>query len=115
MGFKEIGKKIQQAREEKGLTQADLAQALGLTQAALSNYELGKRRLYLHQIEDIARHLQRDLEFFISSEEMGGADRSAKASRMREQAMSRIRDMGEAELRSLLNYIDFLAWRKNHG
>ena len=115
MGFKEIGKKIQQAREEKGLTQADLAQSLGLTQAALSNYELGKRRLYLHQIEDIARHLERDLEYFIGSGESGTAERPPKASPMRELVLSRIRDMGEKELRSLLDYLDFLAWRKNHG
>ncbi|HOO46520.1 MAG TPA: helix-turn-helix transcriptional regulator, partial [Deltaproteobacteria bacterium] len=54
MGFKEIGKKIQKAREEKGMTQVGLSKALGITQAALSNYELGKRRLYLHQIEQIA-------------------------------------------------------------
>ena len=44
MGFKEIGKKIQLAREEKGMTQADLAERLGITQAALSNYE--RRTLY---------------------------------------------------------------------
>jgi transcriptional regulator with XRE-family HTH domain len=51
MGFKEIGRKIQQAREARDLTQVELAQTLGITQAALSNYELGKRRLYLHQIK----------------------------------------------------------------
>ena len=51
MGFKEIERKIQQAREARDLAQVELAQTLGITQAALSNYELGKRRLYLHQIE----------------------------------------------------------------
>ena len=55
MGFKEIGKKIQSAREEKGMTQADLAEGLGISQAALSNYELGKRRLYLGQIQEVAK------------------------------------------------------------
>lgn len=69
MGFKEIGRKIQRAREETGLTQVDLAQSLGITQAALSNYELGKRRLYLHQIEDIARVLQKSLDYFIPGPE----------------------------------------------
>ena len=61
MGFKEIGRKIQIAREERGMTQVDLAHALGITQAALSNYELGKRRLYLHQIERIASVLGKGL------------------------------------------------------
>lgn len=56
--------RIQQAREELGLTQQELASRLGLTQAALSNYELGKRRLYLANLERIASALEKPLSYF---------------------------------------------------
>ena len=65
MIYKDIGKKIQKAREELGLSQDKLASRLGYTQAALSNYELGKRRLYLANIEQIARELNKPLSYFL--------------------------------------------------
>jgi transcriptional regulator with XRE-family HTH domain len=59
-----IGARIQQAREELGITQQELAARLGCTQAALSNYELGKRRLYLANLEKIAGVLRKPLNYF---------------------------------------------------
>jgi transcriptional regulator with XRE-family HTH domain len=59
-----IGAKIQQAREELGITQQELAARLGCTQAALSNYELGKRRLYIANLERIATALGRPMSYF---------------------------------------------------
>lgn len=56
---------IQKAREEAGLSQEELSSRLGYTQAALSNYELGKRRLYLANIEQIAKELNKPLSYFL--------------------------------------------------
>jgi len=47
-----------------GLTQEELAARLGCTQSALSNYELGKRRLYLNVLNEIAAILNRPLDYF---------------------------------------------------
>jgi transcriptional regulator with XRE-family HTH domain len=115
MWFKEMGRKIQKAREERGMTQMDLAQALGITQAALSNYELGKRRLYLHQIEDIARLLQKNLDYFITSPVENGQTAKQDTSRFRQKVVSRIDGLDEKELGLLSAYLDFLEWRKHHG
>ncbi|MDD5312800.1 MAG: helix-turn-helix transcriptional regulator [Dehalococcoidia bacterium] len=65
MVYREIGKRIQQAREESGLTQEELAAKLGCTQAALSNYELGKRRLYLSLLNEMARILNKPFDYFM--------------------------------------------------
>lgn len=114
MWFKEMGRKIQRAREEMGMTQMDLARAMGITQAALSNYELGKRRLYLHQIEGIARLLNKNLDYFIPSPEEASADLPS-LSRSRQRITSRVNEMAKEELDLLSAYIDFLDWRKKHG
>jgi transcriptional regulator with XRE-family HTH domain len=111
MGFKEIGRKIQQAREEKGLTQVELAQALGVTQAGLSNYELGKRRLYLNQIERIARILEKDIAFFIGGTN-GAWNMDRTESPLKDAVLARISDLDESDLHDLIDYLDFLSWRK---
>ena len=59
-----IGARIQQAREELGMTQQELAARLGCTQAALSNYELSKRRLCVANLEQIASALGKRLSYF---------------------------------------------------
>ncbi|HPB83456.1 MAG TPA: helix-turn-helix transcriptional regulator [Spirochaetota bacterium] len=119
MGFKKIGKKIQLAREAKGLTQSDLAEKLAITQAALSNYELGKRRLYLHQIQKLAEILDKHLNYFIDDESIdrytgAGQDISNKKIPLsNEEIMTRICALTGEETQLLSEFLDFLEWRKN--
>lgn len=65
MGYKSIGRRLQLAREEAGLSQEQLAARIGCSQSTLSNYEKGRRRLYLAQLEKIAEELQRPVEYFM--------------------------------------------------
>ena len=67
MVYRSIGIKIQEARQELGLTQQELASRLGCTQAALSNYELGKRRIDFASLEQIANVLGKPLSYFLES------------------------------------------------
>ena len=69
MRYEEIGKRIQKAREEAGISQWELSSRLGVTQAALSNYELGKRRLNLVTLERLAEELARPLGYFLEDSE----------------------------------------------
>lgn len=65
MGYREMGRRIQQAREQAGISQAELAAKLRCTQSALSNYELGKRRIHLSNLEQIAHILKKPLGYFV--------------------------------------------------
>ena len=65
MNYKEIGYRIQIAREEAGYNQKELAEKLGISQASLSNYEKGKRRVYYPQLQKIADILGRPIEYFL--------------------------------------------------
>lgn len=57
----DIAQRIRNARTKRGLTQADLAKALGLTPQAISNYESGKRDLKQSVLVDIAHALDTDV------------------------------------------------------
>jgi transcriptional regulator with XRE-family HTH domain len=78
MDYRAIGLKIQDARQELGLTQQELASRLGLTQAALSNYELGKRRMYLANLEHIANVLGKSMSYFLDSFDSSDEDDDRK-------------------------------------
>jgi transcriptional regulator with XRE-family HTH domain len=51
----QVGQAIRQVRLGKNLTQAEVAWAAGITQAALSNYENGKRDVPLPALITICR------------------------------------------------------------
>ena len=113
MLYRRIGKMIQKAREEAGLSQEELASRLGYTQAALSNYELGKRRLYLANIKRIAKELKKPLSYFL--------DDSAKAI---ETNQGNAHDKVIAEINQILlklppderiQILEYVRWRRERA
>ena len=111
MIYKNIGKKIQMAREEAGLSQEELSSRLGYTQAALSNYELGKRRLYLANIEQIAKELNKPLSYFLNESVV---TLKAEQGESKDQTISEIlkllSELPPEEREYLLEYIK---WRRD--
>ena len=115
MGLKAIGKKIQIAREEKGVTQLELAKILGITQAALSNYELGKRRLYLHQIEKIASYLEKPVSYFIDDGQYNSKTSDYEINyEILYDIYQKLFYLTKNEIDELNKYIDYLLWRRNN-
>ncbi len=114
--YEEIGRKIQKAREEAGLSQGDLAKKLGCTQASLSNYELGKRRLYLADLQRIGQLLGKPITYFLEDSEDDGPlyndlDRIFKDQYMKEIILA-LRELKPVQRKSVLDYI---LWQKSGG
>lgn len=113
MGFKEIGVKIQQAREEKGFSQEQLARLMGCSQSALSNYEKGKRRLYLPQLEQLAEVLSKPIDYFMESKPsenvipVGDADDTEIL-----RLLNEIYTLGSEERQRVSEYIKFIQWQR---
>lgn len=63
-----LGLKIKKIRTEKGLTQKDLAKALGCTEIMISRYELGVSQISISQLEKIAKVLRRPLSYFFGED-----------------------------------------------
>ena len=124
MGYKEIGRKIQKAREEAGLNQEELAARIGLSQATLSNYELGKPLQYFLEEND------RPTGSPGRSEDDGRPGGEAKACAEgkaadegkaggEEQDLREIvklaKNLTPGEKKQVIDYLKFLMWQKREG
>jgi transcriptional regulator with XRE-family HTH domain len=111
MIYKNIGKMIQKAREEAGLSQEELSSRLGYTQAALSNYELGKRRLYLANIEQIATELNKPLNYFLEDtvEVVVKTGQEKAQDEITAEINKLLSELSPEERKNILEYIQ---WRK---
>jgi Zn-dependent peptidase ImmA (M78 family)/DNA-binding XRE family transcriptional regulator len=64
--MKQIGARVRRARETRGLSQVDLAAAIGMSQAAVSNLEAGSRPMKVDELVAITRALGEDVDYFIA-------------------------------------------------
>ena len=64
MDAEEFGWRIRQAREARGISQDELAVRIGKDQRAISEYELGKRRLAALDLPLLARELGVTVGYF---------------------------------------------------
>lgn len=69
----EIGRRIAGYRKEKGMTQMGLANELGVSYQAVSNWERGESMPDIAKLEDLSR------EFSVSIDEILGNDKKSKA------------------------------------
>lgn len=59
-----IGKKLQQLRKGRQLTQQQLAEKMGVTRATVSNYEVGRRTPHLSELKRFAEFYGVGLDYF---------------------------------------------------
>jgi len=55
--YKRIGKRIREIREKRGLTQKALAALVRLTRTSITNIELGKQKILVHTLFELASAL----------------------------------------------------------
>lgn len=73
--FKLLGSRIAQLRKAQGLTQVQLAEALDISQQVLASYEIGRRRIPVSKLPDLARALA------VGVDELLGESAKARAKR----------------------------------
>lgn len=114
--YEEIGRKLQREREESGLSQEELAKKMGCTQSSLSNYELGKRRLYLADLQRIGNILGKPVTYFPENQESNGPANAKFDQILNEQYIKEIlysvKELKPTQRKSVLDYI---LWQKNGG
>lgn len=66
---KELGNRLKQARKEKGLSQEELANLIGLKVGTVSKYEQGDRTPGIGKLQLIANALECDTSRFVASDD----------------------------------------------
>jgi transcriptional regulator with XRE-family HTH domain len=74
--FKKIGQRIRKVRLEHGIKQKDLARKIGISQGALTNFELGRRKISLEWLLKISRALEMPVGYFMGAVESSPEDES---------------------------------------
>lgn len=67
--YRELGRKLRQARERKGLSQEKLAGQLGISRASVVNIEAGRQRAPLHLLWQLSEALGTELCLLIPRRE----------------------------------------------
>lgn len=67
--FKKIGQRIRKVRLDHGIKQKDLASRIGISQGALTNFELGRRKISLEWLLKIAEALEVPVGYFMNAVE----------------------------------------------
>lgn len=121
----ELGKRILVAREEKKMSQEQLANAIGCSQSALSNYEKGKRQIYLSQLEKVAETLEKPLNYFLDNLDQQSGKNNAKSDENEkkisyppisvfiQQIINNIFLLDRDDINEVDQFIKFLLWKKN--
>lgn len=115
-----IGDNISYIRKKRGFTQIDFADALGVTQSAVSHWETGRAVPDTRQIFNIAKLLGVSVDALSSSQTEGKpADEPEQpqpapspADRQRRDVEEMLRSMSETDVEKVYDYTRFVAQNK---
>lgn len=101
----ELGTRIAQRRKDQGLTQAQLADALGVSQQTITAYEVGRRRVPVTSLPLLARTLAWSIEELIDSTTKPG--KRGPAPKIQQQ-LERVSALPKAKQRVISDVIESL-------
>ena len=101
--FRAVGARIAAFRNDAGLTQVQLADAIGVTQPQLASYEIGRRRVPLSLMPELARALGVSVDDLLGED--GRPAKRGPASRI-EQQVELIRRLPRSKQQLVIQMID---------
>jgi transcriptional regulator with XRE-family HTH domain len=102
--FQQLGARIAALRKDQGLTQVQLSEILGLTQQMIASYEVGRRRVPVSLLPQIAETLAVSPEELIGKKDVQPAKRGP-APKLQQQ-IERIQRLPRAKQRFVIEMLD---------
>jgi transcriptional regulator with XRE-family HTH domain len=102
--FQQLGARIAALSKDQGMTQVQLAEILGLTQQMVASYEVGRRRVPVSLLPQIAETLAVSLEELIGKKDVQPAKRGP-APKLQQQ-IERIQRLPRAKQRFVIEMLD---------
>jgi transcriptional regulator with XRE-family HTH domain len=88
--FKELGQRLAEARKAQGLTQVELAERLGVAQQTLAHYEVGRFRVPVALVIQMARELRFSLDDVLMGRSSAGKRGPASKLELQMEAVARL-------------------------
>jgi transcriptional regulator with XRE-family HTH domain len=110
----EVGRRIRGIRESRGITQVEMARALGIAQSNVSAMERGTRGMTVHQVVKLARVLKVSVDEILVGSNGSPAVRPATSLKLLRR-LQRIEKLPEARQRVVLKFIDALIDQEADG
>lgn len=104
VSHKDVGERIKVLRQEKGMTQVELARRLEITQSNLSAIERAARGVTVNQVVRIARALDASTDEILLAEKAPASGSRPKKRLMRR--LLKIQELTEKDQRILLDLLD---------
>lgn len=102
--FKQLGARIATLRKEQNMTQAQFADLLDLTQQMVASYEVGRRRVPVSLLPQIAATLTVSLEDLIGKNS-GSPAKRGPAPKLQQQ-IERIQQLPRAQQKFVMQMLD---------
>jgi transcriptional regulator with XRE-family HTH domain len=102
--FKQLGARIAALRKDQSLTQVQLAEALGLTQQMIASYEVGRRRVPVSLLPQVAATLAISLEDLIGK--YGTTPMKRGPAPKLQQQIERIQKLPKSRQRFVMEMLD---------
>lgn len=107
----EFGERLRSLRESKRMTQAELAEEMGVSKTSIVNYETGTRKIPLSFVKRFANF------FGVSVDEMLGLTINTKGERAVENATRWAKEIGnpnytDEEMDELLSFAKYLIYKR---
>lgn len=102
--FVSLGERIASLRREHGVTQVQLAEALGVSQQTMQSYEVGRRRIPVSALPAVARTLSVSLDELFGEESKGSGKRGP-APRI-QQRLERLAQLPRNQQRLVMDMLD---------
>lgn len=106
-----FGKRLRELRQAKGLSQMELAAALGVTQVAISHYELGLKKPPFKNLCKLSELLDVAIDDLIHSPAESTPRAASPNNRRLQKKLRALDQLPARDQRAVANYIDALLVR----
>jgi transcriptional regulator with XRE-family HTH domain len=110
--FKALGAHVTALRKSQGMTQAELARAIGVSQQAVFSYELGERRISVLVLAKIAKIFSASVEGMVGLAKLPRERKSRLSPRCMRHA-ERLQALTKTQQRFVIRIIDVLETSNN--
>ena len=103
--FVALGRKIAALRKETGLTQAQLGEAIGISQQHMASFEAGRRRVPVSALPTLARTLAVPIEDLLSDSTPPAAKKRGPTPKLQRQ-LERVSRLPRAQQKFVSEFLD---------